>query len=341
MAYDYPVPGYRVDMVNILRLWKSEAVESFDFEAFNRGDYYGAVSDKMRSETISKVLYPNDEPEIGKMLRLIQQYFFVSCSLQDMLRLHQNERAAGGTIPRDLYRPAQRHPPGHRRGRTDAAAAGRTPLDWEEAWEITQRTFAYTNHTLLPEALEKWPLPLFGESLPRHLEIIFEINQRFLDEVRLKYPLDDERAARLSLIDEVRAEVCPHGPPGRRGQPGGQRRGRTAHRTAQEDGAAGFLRALSGEVFQRDQRGHPAALGGLEQSPADRPDHRAESAIGWISQPEELEATGGAGGRSRIPGSLAPGQAGKQADAGPAHRRADRHHRGSGLALRCPGQTPP
>ena len=89
MAYDYPVPGYRVEMVNILRLWKSEAVESFDFGAFNRGDYYGAVLDKMRSETISKVLYPNDEPEIGKMLRLVQQYFFVSCSLQDMLRLHQ------------------------------------------------------------------------------------------------------------------------------------------------------------------------------------------------------------------------------------------------------------
>ncbi len=203
MAYDYPVPGYRVDMVNILRLWKSEAVESFDFEAFNRGDYYGAVLDKMRSETISKVLYPNDEPEIGKMLRLIQQYFFVSCSLQDMFRLHQRK----GLPVEDFYKTFtvqlnDTHP-------AIAVAelmrllVDEQRMDWEAAWETTQKTFAYTNHTLLPEALEKWPLPLFGEVLPRHLEIIYEINRRFLDEVRLRYPLDDERAARLSLIDET------------------------------------------------------------------------------------------------------------------------------------------
>jgi glycogen phosphorylase len=203
MAYDYPVPGYRVETVNILRLWKSEAVESFDFGAFNRGDYYGAVADKMRSETISKVLYPNDEPEIGKMLRLVQQYFFVSCSLQDMLRLHQMKG-----LPVERFYETFTVQLNDTHPAVAVAELMRLLVDgqgvgWEAAWETTQKTFAYTNHTLLPEALEKWPLPLFKDLLPRHLEIIFEINRRFLDEVRFKVPLDEERAARLSLIDET------------------------------------------------------------------------------------------------------------------------------------------
>jgi glycogen phosphorylase len=203
MAYDYPVPGYRVETVNILRLWKSEAVESFDFGAFNRGDYYGAVLDKMRSETISKVLYPNDEPEIGKMLRLIQQYFFVSCSLQDMLRLHQRKGLPVERFDETFTVQLNDTHPAVAVAELMRLLIDEYLLDWDKAWEITQKTFAYTNHTLLPEALEKWPLPLFQELLPRHLEIIFEINHRFLDEVRLKGPLDDERAARLSLIDEA------------------------------------------------------------------------------------------------------------------------------------------
>jgi len=203
MAYDYPVPGYRVETVNILRLWKSEAVESFDFGAFNRGDYYGAVADKMRSETISKVLYPNDEPEIGKMLRLIQQYFFVSCSLQDMLRLHKMKG-----LPVERFYETFTVQLNDTHPAIAVAELMRLLVDehlvgWEAAWETTQKTFAYTNHTLLPEALEKWPLPLFRDLLPRHLEIIFEINHRFLDEVRVKYPLDEERLSRLSLIDET------------------------------------------------------------------------------------------------------------------------------------------
>ena len=203
MAYDTPVPGYQVDTVNMLRLWKSEAVESFNFQAFNVGDYYGAVEEKMTSETISKVLYPNDEPEIGKKLRLAQQYFFVSCSLQDMIRIH---RMKG--VPMDRFHETfavqlnDTHP--------SIAIAELMRLlvdehlmDWEKAWQITQKTFAYTNHTLLPEALEKWSLPLFRDFLPRHLEIIYEINRRFLDEVRQKYPEDQQRVGRLSIIDET------------------------------------------------------------------------------------------------------------------------------------------
>jgi starch phosphorylase len=202
VACDLPVQGYRVDTCNVLRLWKSEAVESFDFQDFNAGQYYEAVQEKVVSETLSKVLYPNDEPEAGKRLRLAQQYFFVSCSLQDMLRL----MALKGTSLEqfsDLFAAQlnDTHPS------IAVAELMRLLMDvhgltWDTAWEITQRTFAYTNHTLLPEALETWGLPLFESLLPRPLEIIYEINRRFLDDVRREFPGDDARVARMSLIDE-------------------------------------------------------------------------------------------------------------------------------------------
>jgi starch phosphorylase len=191
-----------VNSVNLLRLWSAEAVESFDFEAFNVGEYYGAVDEKIVSETISKVLYPNDEPEIGKKLRLSQQYFFVSCSLQDLIRLHF---LAGNRL--DTFHKWNAIQLNDTHPSIAVAELMRLLIDehvmeWEKAWKITTQTFAYTNHTLLPEALEKWPLPLFKQLLPRHLEIILEINKRFLEEVRQKYPGDNERLARLSLIDE-------------------------------------------------------------------------------------------------------------------------------------------
>ena len=202
IAHDTPVPGFRENTANLLRLWKAEACESFDFNRFNVGDYFGAVDQKMHSETISKVLYPNDEPEVGKQLRLSQQYFFVSCSLQDMIRMYllrnQDLREFHATWAAQLN---DTHPS------IAIAELMRLLVDeylmeWEAAWAITQKTFAYTNHTLLPEALERWPLPLFAKILPRHLEIIFEINRRFLDEMRARFPHDDQRLARLSLIDE-------------------------------------------------------------------------------------------------------------------------------------------
>jgi starch phosphorylase len=202
VAYDTPILGYRVNSVNLLRLWSAHAVESFDFEAFNVGDYYGAVDEKIISETISKVLYPNDEPAMGKVLRLAQQYFFVSCSLQDLIRFHL---LSGNTLDTfhewNAIQLNDTHP---------AIAVAELMrllmdehlLDWDTAWNVTRNTFAYTNHTLLPEALEKWPLPMFKQALPRHLEIIYEINQRFLEEVKQRYPGDNERLSRLSLIDE-------------------------------------------------------------------------------------------------------------------------------------------
>jgi starch phosphorylase len=203
VAFDTPVPGYRVNTCNTLRLWSAEACESFDFQAFNTGDYYQAVDDKVTSETLTKVLYPNDEPEAGKKLRLMQQYFFVSCSLQDMLHLLD---IAGENIEHFPDRYAAQlndtHPS------IAVAELMRILVDerlfnWDLAWSMTFRTFGYTNHTLLPEALETWPLPLFSELLPRHLEIIYEINSRFLDEVRRRFPGEDQRVARLSLIDET------------------------------------------------------------------------------------------------------------------------------------------
>jgi starch phosphorylase len=190
-------------MVDLLRLWKSEAVESFDFQAFNIGDYYKAVDEKVISETVSKVLYPNDEPEIGKALRLAQQYFFVSCSLQDMIHIHILRGKDLETFHKSFAVQLNDTHPSIAVAELMRLLVDEHMMEWDRAWEITQQTMAYTNHTLLPEALEKWPLPLFSRTLPRHLEIIYEINRRFLDDVRLRYPGDDERAARLSIIDET------------------------------------------------------------------------------------------------------------------------------------------
>jgi starch phosphorylase len=188
---------------DVLRLWKAEAAESFDFEAFNVGDYYAAVNEKVVSETISKVLYPNDEPEAGKRLRLAQQYFFVSCSLQDMIRLHLMRGKELDVF--DSYWAAQLNDthPSIAIAELMRLLVDEHLMDWDQAWKITQRTCGYTNHTLLSEALEKWPLSLFGKLLPRHLEIVYEINRRFLEEMRLRYPGDDQLLARLSLIDEA------------------------------------------------------------------------------------------------------------------------------------------
>jgi glycogen phosphorylase len=202
IAYDTPIAGYRVGTCNILRLWKAEAVESFDFAAFNHGDYYRAVLDKVASETITKVLYPNDEVAVGKELRLKQQFFFTSCSLQDMLRIHALLGGTPATLHEKWAVQLNDTHPAIAVAELMRLLIDEHALDWDNAWKITCATFAYTNHTLLPEALEKWSVDLFGRLLPRHLEIIYEINRRFLEEVRAKFPGDDARIARLSLIDE-------------------------------------------------------------------------------------------------------------------------------------------
>jgi glycogen phosphorylase len=202
IPYDTPILGYRSGIANTLRLWRSEATESFYFERFNSGDYQGAVGAKVFAENITKVLYPNDEELQGKELRLQQQYFFTSCSLQDMIRRHQNY----GNSMENFHEKCtvqlnDTHPS------IGVAELMRLLVDvhglgWDKAWDITSHTFNYTNHTLLPEALERWSLPMFASLLPRHLEIIYEVNARFLSVVRERFPHDDDRLARMSLIDE-------------------------------------------------------------------------------------------------------------------------------------------
>ncbi|CDQ43990.1 glycogen/starch/alpha-glucan phosphorylase [Mycolicibacterium neoaurum] len=203
VAYDTPIQGYGVKTCNVLTLWSARAVQSFALEAFNTGDYYKAVEEEVTSETVTKVLYPNDEPEVGKRLRLLQQFFFVSCSLQHVLHIVDD------LADLSIYELADKFAiqlndthPSIGVAELMRLLVDERRLDWNTAWAITVATFGYTNHTLLPEALEKWPLGIFGESLPRHLEIIYEINSRFLDEVRARFPGDEDRVRRMSLIDE-------------------------------------------------------------------------------------------------------------------------------------------
>jgi starch phosphorylase len=202
IPYDTPILGYGSGVANDLRLWRSEATESFYFDRFNSGDYEGAVASKIFAENITKVLYPNDDNIHGKVLRLQQQYFFTSCALQDMIRIH----LACGRPIEDFHEKwsiqlNDTHPS------IGVAELMRLLMDeqglgWETAWNIASNTFNYTNHTLLPEALERWSLPLFASLLPRHIEIIYEINTRFLNAVRERFPGDNEKIVRMSIIEE-------------------------------------------------------------------------------------------------------------------------------------------
>ncbi len=202
IPHDVPVLGYRVNTCNRLRLWRADATESFDFYAFNIGDYYGAVEEKVGSETLSKVLYPNDGTDEGRRLRLKQQHFFVSCSLQDMLRSLENQNISIEHFPEHWSVQLNDTHPAIAVAELMRLLVDDRRFDWEKAWDITTRSLAYTNHTLLPEALEKWDLSLFNSLLPRHLEIIYEINRRFLQQIRLRYPGNDLIQRKLSIIDE-------------------------------------------------------------------------------------------------------------------------------------------
>ena len=202
IPYDTPISGYKVNTVNTMRLWKAEACKSFDFDKFNQGDYYGAVDNKVVSENLTKVLYPNDELNKGKKLRLQQQYFFVSCSLQDMIRIHLMGSDSLDNFHQKFAAQLNDTHPAIAVAELMRLLVDEHDLNWDKAWEITQNTFGYTNHTLLPEALEKWSLNLFASLLPRHLEIIYEINSKFLSYVKEQYPDDNQKLANLSLIDE-------------------------------------------------------------------------------------------------------------------------------------------
>ena len=202
IPYDTPIVGYRSGIANDLRLWRSEATESFYFERFNSGDYQGAVAGKTFAENITKVLYPNDEDIQGKELRLQQQYFFTSCALQDMIRLHQRVGRSIETFHEKWAIQLNDTHPSIGVAELMRLLIDEHGLDWEQAWEITSHTFSYTNHTLLPEALERWSLPLFASLLPRHLEIIYEINAASSIRCASAFSGDEARVSRMSIIDE-------------------------------------------------------------------------------------------------------------------------------------------
>jgi glycogen phosphorylase len=202
VPHDTPILGYRTNTANTMRLWAAQAVESFDFETFNHGDYFGAVADKVSSENISKILYPNDEGVQGKKLRLAQQFFFVSCSLQHILKIQTSQHRSLAELHRNFAIQMNDTHPAIAVAELMRLLMDEHWMEWDAAWHVTQNALSYTNHTLLPEALEQWPLSLFGALLPRHLEIIDEINRRHLEDVRKRFPGDEERVRRLSLISE-------------------------------------------------------------------------------------------------------------------------------------------
>ena len=235
VPYDTPILGYHTNTANTLRLWRSEAPESFDFAIFNSGDYYGAVNQKVASENLSKVLYPNDEQLRGKELRLEQQYFFVSCSLQDMMRILRTQKVPVEQFHVKFAVQLNDTHPAIAIAELMRLLVDDALLPWAAAWQVTIRTFAYTNHTLLPEALERWPLQVFGRVLPRHLQIIQEINSQFLEEVRMRFLGDEARIARLSLIDET-----------------GERYVRMAHLACVGSHAINGVAELHSELLKRD-----------------------------------------------------------------------------------------
>jgi len=203
MPYDIPILAYGVNNVNLLRLWSASASDTFDLAAFNRGGYVEAVREQALSETITKVLYPSDETDAGRELRLVQQYLFVACTLSDIIRRYEKNHEGFAAFPDKVAVQLNDTHPSLAIAELMHVLVDERGLPWEEAWEITRATFAYTNHTLLPEALEVWPVPLLGRVLPRHLQIIYEINQRFLDgEVNTVWPGDMQRRQRMSLIQE-------------------------------------------------------------------------------------------------------------------------------------------
>jgi starch phosphorylase len=201
VPYDLPIVGY-ANAVNTLRLWSARAVDEFDLADFNKGDYVNAVETKVLAENLTKVLYPNDNTMAGKELRLRQQYFFVACSLKDILRRFRKTNSDWAALPDKVFIHLNETHPALVIPELMRILIDHEGLGWDEAWDLTRRSVGYTNHTILPEALEKWPVAMMERLLPRHLQIIYEINGRFLQHISAQYPGDLKRLQRMSLIDE-------------------------------------------------------------------------------------------------------------------------------------------
>ncbi len=202
IPFDRPVVGYGGKTINTLRLWAAAATDQFDFQAFSHGEFVGALAERLAGESLTRVLYPDDSTSLGQGLRFVQEYFLVACSLADLVRRFRRHNADWSALPEKVAIQLNDTHPAMAVPELMRILLDEAHLRWDVAWDLTQRALAYTNHTLLPEALEKWPLTWFEQMLPRHLEIIFEINRRLLDEVRTRFPGDEGRVARVSLVEE-------------------------------------------------------------------------------------------------------------------------------------------
>jgi starch phosphorylase len=203
IPYDRPIVGYGGKTINTLRLWEAAAPDYFDFQAFSHGDFVGAVAETLEAESLTRVLYPDDSTSMGQGLRFVQEYFLVACSLADIVRRFRRSNSDWRNLPQQAAIQLNDTHPSMSVPELMRILLDEANLGWDEAWDLTQKTVAYTNHTLLPEALEKWPLEWFETLLPRQLEIILEINRRFLDAVRSRYPGDEGRVQRVSLVEET------------------------------------------------------------------------------------------------------------------------------------------
>jgi starch phosphorylase len=239
MAFDTPIPGYGTNTTNTLRLWSARATREFDFREFNEGDYIQAVRSKNESETISKVLYPNDNRHSGKELRLKQEYFFVSASLQDIIRRYKKAHPSFDQFADKIAIQLNDTHPAIAIAELMRLLLDAERLNWDTAWELTTACFGYTNHTVMPEALERWSVDLLGAVLPRHLQIIYEINHRFMAQVRAAHPYDDARCTRMSIIEEP--------PPG-----SSQKWVRMAHLAIVGSHSVNGVSALHSEILKRD-----------------------------------------------------------------------------------------
>ncbi len=270
IPYDRPVVGYGGGTINTLRLWAASAPDYFDFQVFSHGDFVGAVAETLEAESLTRVLYPDDSTSMGQGLRFVQEYFLVACSLADLIRRFRGSNTDWTMLPeKAAIQLNDTHPtlavPELMRILLDDAHLG-----WDQAWDITQRTLGYTNHTLLPEALEKWPLAWFEQLLPRHLEIIYEINRRLLDTVRSRYPGDEGRVERVSLIEEgptKHVRMANLAIVGSHSTNGVSAIHSELLRTSNRQGSGG---AFPGPLQQQDQRRHASPLVAAGESGACR-----------------------------------------------------------------------
>ncbi len=324
MPYDSFIVGHKTDTVNTLRLWAARATRDFDLKFFNDGDFRRAVEEKIDSENISKVLYPNDQTEEGKALRLKQQYFFVACSVGDIVRRYKKAHRNFDLFPKRVAIQLNDTHPSIAIPELMRIFLDDEGLDWEQAWSLTERTFGYTNHTLLPEALERWPVPLIEHLLPRHMQLIFEINQRFLRRVATQWPGDNDRLSAMSIIEESHPKQVRMAHLATVGSHSVNGVAQLHTDLVKRDLFADFFEPDARAVQQQDQRRLAATLDAVLQPAPHPPDQLAHRQRLDRQGPAVAAADREAGGRQAVPGGAGQRQAGQQARPGGAGPAPDR-----------------